>query len=742
MERYEKFPEIKNIYKKILKSKDNYKKNILELKSSKPFLYEKKYKIRKVKRKFRRILRVRIKELKSRFRLELRASKYKKTDIKYLYLNFQANLINLKDEYKKKADLSYSKLKDEINTIISANRVISDKNKAIIASIKEAKSLFKVKWKDLEDDRKANELILLQEYKRRKYNYRTKRKEFKKEFKIKRNTLIEDFKNENPNMEHFKFTLYKFMMYKLKPFKNENEEKIYNLVLKINEIKVQSLNKIHMQKKFLLDARNEILYNKGKEEPITFKTLVNILTMGIGKVTSWKYMVALRNAFYSLIPMMIVGAIFMFINNIMLSSEKGGFFSLFNLNVNSIELLNRIKLVGNYIEDATYSFYSIILAGAVAYHLARFYNMSKWSCATLAVCSFAILNTNIFTEISAFGNSGIFSAFIIGSLSTVIYAKISKSERFSIRFYGKVPEGISKSFKNLIPFAITLAIFGVSALIIAVVGSQIGPVTISGVERNFNSLNEVIIIMFQKSVEDFHEGYGKMIAILFEWQLLSFVGIYAKGVLGPIVGSEQIMGLHHNQEAIANGLKPTFVFTNSFMNNFVQMGGTGGTIGLIIAILILSKRLNWRIIAKLTLIPAIFGINEPLVYSLPLIFNWVLLIPFILAPLLAATFAYITTIWGIFDYTTESLSTIIPPIVGGYLSTGNIGGAILALLCMSILIICYLPFVAIGNNTFKSDNNQNDRSLDIPNLVIQNRVDGNDPPKLGFSKITENNRRF
>ncbi|WP_167797636.1 PTS transporter subunit EIIC, partial [Listeria monocytogenes] len=52
-------------------------------------------------------------------------------------------------------------------------------------------------------------------------------------------------------------------------------------------------------------------------------------------------------------------------------------------------------------------------------------------------------------------------------------------------------------------------------------------------------------------------------------------------------------------------------------DGFANYGGSGMTLGLLIAIFIASRRADYRDIAKLSLAPGIFNINEPVIFGLP-----------------------------------------------------------------------------------------------------------------------------
>ena len=76
------------------------------------------------------------------------------------------------------------------------------------------------------------------------------------------------------------------------------------------------------------------------------------------------------------------------------------------------------------------------------------------------------------------------------------------------------------------------------------------------------------------------------------------------------------------------------------LDSYIFLGGSGATLGLIIAIFLASRRPDYRQVAKLALPSGLFQINEPILFGLPIIMNPVMFIPFILVqPILAASLA-------------------------------------------------------------------------------------------------------
>ncbi|MFT2598251.1 PTS transporter subunit EIIC, partial [Escherichia coli] len=81
-----------------------------------------------------------------------------------------------------------------------------------------------------------------------------------------------------------------------------------------------------------------------------------------------------------------------------------------------------------------------------------------------------------------------------------------------------------------------------------------------------------------------------------------------------------------NISAAQGGAKLPFEWIRGSFDAYVWMGGSGGTLVLIIALLMFSKRADARTVAKLSLAPGIFNINEPIMFGLPIVLNTIYLI--------------------------------------------------------------------------------------------------------------------
>ncbi|MEG0453626.1 MAG: PTS transporter subunit EIIC, partial [Coprobacillus sp.] len=122
------------------------------------------------------------------------------------------------------------------------------------------------------------------------------------------------------------------------------------------------------------------------------------------------------------------------------------------------------------------------------------------------------------------------------------------------------------------------------------------------------------------------------------------------------------------------------------------------TIGLVVAIFIFSKREDYKGIAKLSLAPGIFNINETMTFGLPIMLNPIIAIPFIITPLITGAIGYFLTVVGFADVLVYAVPWTTPPILSAWLASGgSITCIITQLICIVVSIAIYIPFVMAAN---------------------------------------------
>ncbi len=148
-----------------------------------------------------------------------------------------------------------------------------------------------------------------------------------------------------------------------------------------------------------------------------------------------------------------------------------------------------------------------------------------------------------------------------------------------------------------------------------------------------------------------------------------------------------------NEGLIALGELPNQILTKPFFDVFVFVGGCGSAMCLLISIFLFSKIKRNKNVAKLSVVPIVFNVNEIMIFGLPIIFNPTLLIPFICVPLVSFFTSFIAMSLGLVPVVAGSVEWTTPILLGGYLATNSITGSILQLINLVIGVLIYRPFV-------------------------------------------------
>ena len=190
-------------------------------------------------------------------------------------------------------------------------------------------------------------------------------------------------------------------------------------------------------------------------------------------------------------------------------------------------------------------------------------------------------------------------------------------------------------------------------------------------------------------------GFAKGFFFVFLSSLSWFFGIHGSDALEGVAQTYFVPGLEANIAAVNAGTQPSVILTKEFFDCFVLMGGCGATISLLIAILAFSKNRARRGLGFTALPSMIFNINELMVFGLPIIFNPLMLIPFLVTPLVCYSVSYLALATGMVPLITSAVEWTTPIFLGGFTATGSVAGLLLQLVNLIIGVAIYLPFVKL-----------------------------------------------
>ena len=162
------------------------------------------------------------------------------------------------------------------------------------------------------------------------------------------------------------------------------------------------------------------------------------------------------------------------------------------------------------------------------------------------------------------------------------------------------------------------------------------------------------------------------------------MGIHGDLTIGIALEPVWQANLAANAAAVAEGLKPTAIYTGLF-RSFVVPGGSGATLPLAFYFT-RSKSARLRKVGWLGIWPGIFNINEPITFGAPVIFNPVLAIPFIIITFINTTVAYFATSSGLVSPTYIAAPWTLPTPLLMFLATGYDWKAIILALVVEFVI--------------------------------------------------------
>lgn len=189
-------------------------------------------------------------------------------------------------------------------------------------------------------------------------------------------------------------------------------------------------------------------------------------------------------------------------------------------------------------------------------------------------------------------------------------------------------------------------------------------------------------------------GLLTVFLICFFWVL----GIHGPAIMGPVIRPFWELSIAENMEAFADGASATAmpnIFTEQFLQWFIWIGGAGTTLALVVFFMF-SKSKYLKSLGRLSFLPGLFNINEPMIFGAPIVMNPLLGIPFIVAPLVTTTLSYFLTISGVIPMMVARYGFTIPAPIAAWMSTDwSIAAAILVIVNFLISMAIYYPFFKV-----------------------------------------------
>ena len=130
------------------------------------------------------------------------------------------------------------------------------------------------------------------------------------------------------------------------------------------------------------------------------------------------------------------------------------------------------------------------------------------------------------------------------------------------------------------------------------------------------------------------DGYIGLAVIFGAMAFFWFVGIHGPSIVEPAVAAIYLTNVEINFQMFSKGEHATKVLSQGSQYFVATLGGTGATLVIIFMMAFIAKSKQLKAVGKASLIPGLFGVNEPILFGAPLVLNPVFFIPFILTPII------------------------------------------------------------------------------------------------------------
>ncbi|MGT2934587.1 PTS sugar transporter subunit IIC [Streptococcus castoreus] len=419
------------------------------------------------------------------------------------------------------------------------------------------------------------------------------------------------------------------------------------------------------------------------------KMNVQKIIMPIMKFVNMRGIIALKDGMLAILPLTVVGSLFLIMGQIPFQGVNDAIARVFGPDWTEPFM---------QVYHGTFAIMGLISCFAIGYSYAKNSGVEPLPSGVLSLSSFFILLKSSYVPAKGeaiseaiskvwFGGQGIIGAIIVGLVVGAIYTEFIR-RHIVIKMPEQVPQAIAKQFEAMIP---AFVIFTLSMMIYIIAKLITGGTFI-----------EMIYAAIQVPLQGLTGSLYGAIGIAFFISFLWWFGVHGQSVVNGIVTALLLSNLDANKALMATGNlsldKGAHVVTQQFLDSFLILSGSGITFGLVVAMVFAAKSKQYRALGKVAAFPALFNVNEPVVFGFPIVMNPVMFLPFILVPVVAALLVYGAIAIGFMQpFAGVTLPWSTPAIISGFMVGGWQGALVqVAILVMSTVI--YFPFFKLQDN--------------------------------------------
>ena len=342
-----------------------------------------------------------------------------------------------------------------------------------------------------------------------------------------------------------------------------------------------------------------------------------------------------------------------------------------------------VKLLLMAIYQATFGSLSFIFALMISYSYGEdqtVYKNTHIFFPAVALCAFIAFSYPS-GGVAIWGPEWSFTAICITLLSCFLLTGIYRwVEGFRHLYTMGVAYNFNASMQSLIPAVATIGLCGFAGLVLSLAFDDVNIM-------NFGSY------LFLKLFGQMGNSLFSMLLYILLSHVLWFFGIHGTNTLEAVSRRLFESEVAANQAMAAQGLVPTHVFSKTFLDTFVFIGGSGCALCMVLALFLAARKKNNRRLASLSLPAVVFNINELVLFGFPIIFSADMILPFILTPMVLSVISSFAMWSGLVPVASRSVEWTVPVLASGYLATGSVTGSLLQAFNLAVGTLIYIPFI-------------------------------------------------
>ncbi|GIM30215.1 permease IIC component [Clostridium polyendosporum] len=403
------------------------------------------------------------------------------------------------------------------------------------------------------------------------------------------------------------------------------------------------------------------------------------------KFVNMKGLIALKDGLLFIMPLSIIGAAYLLLAQLPIPAFNNWMASVFGPGWTD-------PLFQVY--GATFNIMAIVATMGIAYTYVKNEGHEPLGAAVMALVCF-LTTTNAFVTDSKSGvtianvipkdwtgGKGLVTAILIGLFVGAVYSWFLNNN-IKIKMPESVPQGVANAFTTLIPGAAVIFCAFLVYILFKVAANQ--------------TFIEWIYTVLQTPLQGATDSLAGALVIGALIPFFWWFGVHGSNLIGGVMQSLLLANLLSNQEmlsqtgslSVANG---AHIVTQQFQDQFLIFGGSGLTLGLVLAMLLVGRSAQSKSLGKMALIPGLFNINEPVIFGFPIVMNPIMFVPFIAAPTCSALLTYFSIKMGLVaPFAGVQVPWTTPAVISGFI-VGGWRAALLQIIIIAMATAIYFPF--------------------------------------------------